>query len=467
MSDNPFAEPDDSDRTILRGPAARPVQAQAPMPAAAPAVPPGPRMAPPPSQPAQRLAGEADALPKVGISPLVAAAAPLLDLLTRLNGQVHVADPGELRERCVRGLRQFEVDAREAEVHPDQLRAGHYALCAALDDVALSQPWAPNSIWPSRSLVSTFHQETKSGERFFDLLTGMQKDPGRYLQALEISYLCLSLGLQGRYRLAPRGAAELDRIREGLYQLLTQLCGGWERELSPHWRGVDAPHRVARRGIPAWVAVPLMLAILGFGYAGLSQALNNGADELFARLLALPPATPPEIERVAPPVPPAPPPPPPPQAAPPRPTLAQRLREFLAPEIQQGLVTVTSDPNRTMVRIRNRGMFDSGKADVQARFIPLLTRIGEALRDEPGRVQVIGHSDNQPIRTARFPSNFALSAARADAARQIIFGATGGPAARFTSEGRGESEPLTSNATPDGREENRRIEVVVFNGGQN
>ncbi|MGG5812421.1 type VI secretion system protein TssL, long form [Falsiroseomonas sp. CW058] len=455
MSDNPFSEPEDSDRTVVRGPAAQPPAGAAPPPprAAAPM--------PPPMAAAPRLAGEAEALPRVGLNGMAAAAAPLLDLLARLGagpGAANVANPEELRERATRALRAFESECRAADVPADQLRAAHYALCAALDDVALATPWGQASGWATRSLVSSFHQETRSGERFFDLLAGMQKDPGRYRDALEICYLCLALGMQGRYRLAPRGHAELDRIREGLYQLLVQLRGNWERELSPHWRGVDAPHRGPGRSVPAWVAGALAVALLAFGWTWLSDGVNAAGDDLQTRLAGLPPGVPPTIDRTAPPVPPAPPPPPPPSA---EPDLIDKVRTFLAPEIQQRLVTVEGDAQRLMIRIAGRGMFPSGSASVEQAFLPLLNRIGQALRTEPGAVAVVGHSDNQPIRTVRFPSNFALSAARAEAAKDVIAGAAGQPG-RFTAVGRADTEPLASNATAEGRETNRRIEVVLM-----
>ena len=161
--------------------------------------------------------------------------------------------------------------------------------------------------------------------------------------------------------------------------------------------------------------------------------------------------------------PPAPPPPPPRRAPPPPPDFLLTLREFLKPEIDQGLVTVFGDARPVTVRIKSRGMFASGSATVEPRFVQTLQRIGLGLREEPGRVQVIGHSDNQPIRTVRFPSNFHLSAARADAASAIIAAATGDPS-RFTTEGRADAEPIADNRTADGREENRRIEVVLLRG---
>ena len=474
MSDNPFAEPGDGEKTVVRGPGAAGVPRPMPMPGPAPAgqVPMGvapvsgpmdfaPRDVPraqPAATPASggeaapRLAGEAEEIPKVGLSPLVAAAGPLLDLLSRLafGGAARLPDASELRERAIRALRQFEVDARAAEVPPDQLRAAHYALCTGLDDVALSTPWGNQSVWATRTLVATFHQDVIGGERFFDMLGAMQKEPGKYIHALEIAYFVLALGMQGKYRLSPRGASDLDHIRQGLYQLLAQLRGQWERELSPRWRGTDAPHRGPRRGVPAWVALCLAALGLGLGYWWLSEKMNEGSDGLYARLTSLPPARLAEIERRDPPRPPEPPPPPPV----PRPNIVQTFRAFLQPEIDAGLVEVVGDQNRMIVRLKNRGMFASGSATVEPRFVDLLTRIGRELRTQPGRVQVVGHTDNQPIRTVRFPSNFHLSTARAEAALAIMAGAAG-DATRFRAEGRADTEPMPSplgdNRTAEGR----------------
>jgi type VI secretion system protein ImpK len=475
MSDNPFAEPDDGDRTVVRGPGG------APPPRPVPAAPAGSRPPPPVggygalptgagagparAEAAPRLAGEAEALPKIGIGPLAGAAQPLLDLLGRLSTAGMTAPPQgeELRERALRAFRQFEVDARDLGISAEQVRAAHYILCASLDDVVLSYNWGQASVWSVQSLVATFHQEVKSGDRFFDVLAGMQKDPGRWKDALEVAYLCLALGFQGRYRLSPRGASELERIREGLYQLLVQVRAPWERELSPHWKGVDAPHRGPRRGIPAWVAACVAVFALGMGYAWLANAMNENSDGLYARMAALPPGAFPEIVRPAPPRPPAPPPPPPANLPPPPPDFLATLQQFLKPEIDQGLLTVFGDGRSITVRLKGTGMFASGSATLEPRFIPILQRVGQGLRTEPGRVQVIGHSDNQPIRTVRFPSNFQLSAARAEAAAAVISAATGDPS-RFTTEGRADAEPIADNRTAEGREANRRIEVVLLRG---
>jgi type VI secretion system protein ImpK len=186
----------------------------------------------------------------------------------------------------------------------------------------------------------------------------------------------------------------------------------------------------------------------------ISTGLNAASDDLYARMLAAPPATMPTITRAAIVVPPPPPP------APPEPTSLDKLRTFLKPEIDQGLVSVLGTASTPVVRISNRGLFASGSATVQQAFVPLLDRIGQALSTERGTVQVIGYTDNQPIHTVQFPSNFQLSTIRAQAAKAVVARTVGDPA-RISAEGRGEADPLVTNATPEGREQNRRIEIVL------
>jgi type VI secretion system protein ImpK len=466
VSDNPFHEPDD-DRTVIRpapGGRATPPPAQ---PSPFQAQPSPFASAPPPAAPSPFTGSAApvDAsveLPNVGSSPLMVAAQPLLQLMARLRNTVAQPDPGELRERAVAAMRKFEADARAGNVPMDQLRPAHYALCAALDDVVLNTPWGSQGGWAARSLVSTFHQQVQAGERFFQLLQQLQQAPGTSLPVLELMYVCLALGFQGRYRLSPRGPAELDRLREELYGVITRQRGTMpDPALSPRWQGADAPYRPAKPRVPIWVMATAVVALLGGAFVWLSGGIESETDGMLARAQAAPPASMPQIARAAPVRPPAPPPAP---VAPPEPSVLDKLRAFLAPEIQQGLVTVEGTDAAPFIRIRNRGMFPSGSATLNTSFQPLMTRIGEALREERGPVLVIGHSDNQPIRTVAFPSNFALSAARAEAARVALLRGLNDPS-RVTSEGRADTEPVADNATAEGREANRRIEVLLRRGG--
>ncbi|HEY6981155.1 type VI secretion system protein TssL, long form [Reyranella sp.] len=394
----------------------------------------------------------------IGGDALAAAAAPLLQLMARLRNTASPPDSGDLRERTVRQIKIFERQSRDNGVPLEQLRPAHYALCASLDDVVLNTPWGSSGTWSERSLVSTFHQEVRSGERFFDVLKQMCDNPGRFLPVVKLMYLCMSLGFIGQYRLSRRGVGDINRIREETYAVIArQQQAAADPELAPHTRGVDAPYRPARIRVPLWVAASAGLGIVAALFVWFSMGLNAASDEVYARLQAAAPAHMPTITRapiVEPQQAPTPPPPPP------EPTVLDRLRKFLQPEIEQGLVEVTGTVGQPLVRITGRGMFASGSATVEPGFKPLLDRIGLALKEERGTVRVIGYTDDQPIRTIAFPSNFQLSAARALAAGKIM-AANIGDASRLSAEGRADADPIASNSTPEGRERNRRIEVVL------
>ncbi|MSP00694.1 MAG: type VI secretion system protein TssL [Acetobacteraceae bacterium] len=449
MSDDPFAEPNDSDRTVIR-PAPGGRRAPSPV-AAAPPPPPAAGARPSAFEGAPMAAaavGGAETI-QFGLNPLINAAAPLLQLLGRLRMTVSAPNADDLRDRTVREVRQFEAAAREGGVPNELLQPAHYALCASIDDIALNTPWGSTGGWAARSLVATFHQEVRAGERFFQILEKMKEIPATNLPVLELMYYCLSLGFLGQYRRPPHRPGEIDRIREDLYTMISRQRQVTDTALSPHWQGVQMPYKPAGGTVPTWVMAAAALGIVGGVFIWFSTSLNGASDDTFSNMLTAPLSKMPAIVRVAP-------------VRPPEvvPLPPEPIYVFLKPEIDQGLVTVLGDKSMPIVRIRNKGMFASGSATVNQGYYRLLERIGEALRVEKGPVQVIGYTDNQPIRTVRFPSNYQLSAARAEAARDLIVRQLGEPG-RINAVGKADADPLASNATEAGRDENRRIEVVL------
>ena len=323
----------------------------------------------------------------------------------------------------------------------------------------LSTPWGASSSWTQQSITGVFHNELIGGDRFFDILEQMQQDLGRHSPVVELMYLCTSLGFEGRYRVLPRGVAALTELRDGVYRTLRQRRGDFERDLSPHWRGIAAGARSLGQRIPLWAIGLGTLVLAGCMYVAFTFLLANTSDIAFAELFALPPRTAMQVPRapvrqpVASPAAVAP-------APPPATSLSSKLRQFLAPEIKEGLVQVFEDAQTVTVRLTNRNMFGSGEAALGGIYPPLLVRIGDALQGEPGQVQVNGYTDNQPIRTARFPSNFELSQARADAVAAALRGRLSDPK-RLQAKGKGDADPIAANASADGRQQNRRTEIVL------
>jgi type VI secretion system protein ImpK len=337
------------------------------------------------------------------------------------------------------------------------IRVARYAICTTVDDVVLNTPWGGQSVWAQQSMVGTFHKETHGGDRFYDLLERLQADPSGNRDLLEFLYMCLSLGFEGRLRVEPRGAEKHLSVRAGLARAIRTQRGVSETELSPHWTGVKAAHNARSAWGPVWLLTGTTSALLAVTFFVLSFLLSVDSERVRAQILALNLSGPAELARPAPP-------PPPPPPAPQQVADLDRIRTFLAPEIAQSLVSVESAGNTVTVRINGQGMFGSGSDVLRDDIRPLIERVALALNDEPGRIIVAGHSDNIPINTARFPSNLALSLARAEAVMEKISASLADPG-RITAEGRADREPIASNDTPEGRAQNRRIDVILIKAG--
>ena len=398
---------------------------------------------------------------------LVASATPLINLAHAIRQTDEQPDIEELRTVTMQAINHYERDLASARISPERARAAHYIVCATVDDVILSKPWGVRAGWALSGLVSTFHMDVTGGDRVFDLLEHFHQSPGTNKDLLLLIYLCLSLAFEGRTRVSARGPMELSRIRDGLYKTLLGQYGVFERELSPHWRGVSARHKPLHATTLLWTLMSLLALVLTLGYAMFTFQLNKASDETFDRLAGLTPNSPSSVEIPRPVVEPE------PQVeiaaidepAAPEPVVEvpnrlDNLLAFLQPEVDNKLVSLSNSNGRLLLIINNSGLFATGSADVSPDFSGLLQRIGGALAADQFRAVVIGYTDNVPIRSMQFPSNWHLSAARAKAVGDVLAVYTG-PEAIMT-EGRADSNPIADNDTAEGRSMNRRTEILVL-----
>jgi len=377
-----------------------------------------------------------------GMNPLLAAANSLLSMVPRLRTTLQHPDPQTLRESLARDIKEFERRAQAAHIPSQKITAARYALCTLLDEAASSTPWGGSGIWQGNSLLIMFHNEASGGEKFFQLLSKLAENPVENLDLLQLMDVCLALGFEGRYRMQDNGKAQLEAVRERLAQILRRQQGEYERDLSPHWRAATGKRYSALFVVPIWVSLAVCgLVLLGI-YAGFSYLLNTASDPVFAGIQAI---------RVATATP-----------SPPKPAAQPRLARFLAKEVADGLVIVRDDDARSVVTIRGDRLFAPASASISSEYEPLIARIAEALNTVPGQVIVSGHTDNQPIHSARFPSNWHLSQERARSVAQLL-AVTVAPS-RITAEGRAETEPIAPNDNAAERARNRRVEVTLVLG---
>lgn len=366
--------------------------------------------------------------------------------------------------RCGRArvpLAQFHVQATAAinafdraiaGQYPDETRQrAKYALCSTLDDIAQNLPGAPQDVaeWARRSMVvQTFH-ENIGGDRFWQLVDDMLARPANHADLIELFHACLAAGFEGRFRVMADGKRRLQEIMTQLYAALEHPRALSVQTLVPNWKGETAPLR--KVGFLSYIALAAAIAagILFLIYVVLRLLLMQSGTASWDALSAINPPQRLTLSRSGAPVP-----------AAPSGVQSGRLKQFLAPEIQQGLVVVEEDASTVRVRTTVGQLFKSGSDQLEPGRETLFHRIGKALETEKGSIAVEGHSDSDRIASLSFPDNMALSGARANAVARLLAEDVSDPG-RIAAKAYGDTQPIGSNDTDEGKALNRRVEIVI------
>jgi type VI secretion system protein ImpK len=226
-----------------------------------------------------------------------------------------------------------------------------------------------------------------------------------------------------------------------LYRRIREHRGTPDPALSLRWRGLEDRRNPVIRYVPWWVVGAGVLAVLAVTFVIFRASLGRAASPIEAQLASVGitsfgvPARP---------------------VAVPGPT----LKQLLASDETAGNLTVDEQNGRSVVTLRGGVLFASGSEKIDASAEPLLQRVAAALARVPGRVMVVGHTDDRPLRSLRFGDNFELSRERARSVVTILERGRPEPG-RMTVVGAGPSQPRYSPAS-DPR--NRRVEIVHIPG---
>ncbi len=373
-------------------------------------------------------------------------AGPLLSLVVELRNLALCENVAALQDRVTGEITKFQNQTRQQGYPDQQINSSSYFLCSLIDEVVLNTPWGAQSAWGHNSLLVRFHDEAWGGETFFIILNQFMQRPTQYGAVLELAYLCLSLGFEGKFRVSADGHRALEQLHQELYLTIREIREPPERELSPHWLGIRDSRNLLTKYVPLWVMVAVVGVFLMLVYFGFAFLLKEPSNRTFTSLTVLGQAKgyehkvvskraiPVKVEQAG---------------------LVERLRTLLAKEILLGIVEVLDGPI-----IRISGSFPSGRAQIRKEFHPLLKMIVTEFQDDTNFLEVVGHTDDQPIFSARFPSNWDLSNARARNIAEFLKVA-GISSDRIGFKGRAALEPIVPNTTANNRARNRRVEILV------
>jgi type VI secretion system protein ImpK len=237
-------------------------------------------------------------------------------------------------------------------------------------------------------------------------------------------------------------------LRAGLAALVARQRGGAAADFSPQWHGVEAGEGRYAPKVPLWVIAGglaliglIIFAALLFRLSTESGAAIEALDQVVGSTTR--PAAAPAPETATP--------------------TFEKIREILAPDITSGRLDVIREGNDIVIRLVNQGLFESGAAEPSGAWSDTFGRLAQAANLTKGPMKIEGHTDSQQIRSLAYPSNLELSQARAQAVAGAIGGAGLTDRARLSTAGYGDAQPIADNGTPDGRRQNRRVEIRVAN----
>lgn len=240
-----------------------------------------------------------------GLNPMVSAAVPLLLTIVRLRsdgdipeGSVLVAQGGirpgvqaevtesdieALRTRLEAEIRGFETQTLVSEIDNAQVLAARYLLCTAVDEAVSTSRLGASGNWSKLALLSTFHNETWGGEKFFQILDRCMQQPARNLYLLELMYLLLSLGFEGKFRVVDRGAIAIESHRDKVYRQIKILRGDPIEDLSKKIEPGEKKSRIYAY-IPVWLVVLVVGLCVAATLFGFSAVLEHRAEPVLEQL---------------------------------------------------------------------------------------------------------------------------------------------------------------------------------------
>lgn len=225
------------------------------------------------------------------LNPLAAAAAPVLITINKIVPQAKRIRPNDLHRILRHELETFEEKAQKQHYRSPVVLAARYFLCAYADEMMESTTPLVQDFWKNHTLINQTANEGSPGERFFSILERASDDPKEHIHLLELAFLCLNLGYQGKYKNLDSKMQELDNVRENLFELIKNVRGNYSSKL--YYQGQPQKDTVIqtakkRRKIPHLLIASglLIMGLIGvyFPYEAKLKALTVQLDNTLQSL---------------------------------------------------------------------------------------------------------------------------------------------------------------------------------------
>ena len=340
-------------------------------------------------------------------------------------------------------IKEIGENLRKAGHAEEIIVTSRYLICSFIDEMILNTPWGASSQWSTKSLLSFFHKESQGGTKFFDILKKIEQQSARYIDLIELVYVCLSYGYLGKFRMQPDGISQISSIQENLYQHIRQIRQHQDVPLSNISEGIETQKGAITQGKALILTAIVSISVLILAYGIMLFDLNDKSDPISFQAYELKQTIPALIEKK--------------RVITLKPAQPAPL-EILANDLALESIDIQRTSDGIKFILFGDGLFDSGSAQVINQ--DLIARVSEAIKQIKGPIKVVGHTDNIPIRTIKFPSNQHLSKKRAESIALLLQASIGDRSIK--AEGMADLEPLFANTSAINKAKNRRVEVLLF-----
>ena len=245
--------------------------------------------------------GSRDAVDHVveGSNPILVLSAPLFRHLDRLLHTYEMGEVASVHGMLVEEIDTYMANASKLSLEPSAVQISQYILCTFLDELISTTYWGKEHNWSKNSLLSHFYHETYGGEKVFQVMNKLLAAPANHIHLLELIYVCISLGFEGKYRIQTRGKMELDTLRDNLYKQIRTVHGRHAQKFYTEQQASRQQHRLLYKAsypvIVASVAVMLVIiyTILTISLGEREEHLMASVDRAVERMYTFAPAGPP------------------------------------------------------------------------------------------------------------------------------------------------------------------------------
>jgi len=203
---------------------------------------------------------------KIGMNPLITASMPIIAILIELKRKHEACDILKLRERLLDELRSFNQRGSRIDISPTILILSRYILATVVDEFVLNAAWSKQSNWDEDPITSILFEDAAGGEKFFSILEKIIQDPLTNIELIELMYICLSLGFEGKYHLMDHGLERLGMLKENLYRIIKKQSSFTSDTAQKILAKKKHHHKNKLPAVPWFKIIIVTVVLLGLSY---------------------------------------------------------------------------------------------------------------------------------------------------------------------------------------------------------